>query len=77
MALLLTYRLLSESPEQVTYAFGTSPEDMTGRVVVDPRNPDQEPAGDGEPGQRRAVAGKVTVRWMREGTWPRGGAIQS
>ncbi|PZA19735.1 hypothetical protein [Modestobacter versicolor] len=77
MALLLTYRLTAESPEQVAYEFGSSPEDMTGQVLVDPRDPDRELPGRGDPGLQRTVAGKVTLRWMREGTWPRGGAIQS
>jgi hypothetical protein len=77
MALLLTYRLLSETPEQVTYAFGTSPEDMTGLVNVDPREPDREATGEGDPRQLQTVAGRVTLRRLREGTWPGGGAIQS
>ena len=77
MALLLIYRLLAETPEGVTYAFGPSPEALTGRVVMDPREPDREATGEGDSRHLQTVAGRVTTRWLREGTWPRGGALQS
>ena len=77
MALLLIYRLLSETPEAVTYAFGSSPEDMPGRVVVDPKDPDRTATGQGDTAGLQTVAGRVTLRWLREGSWPTGGSIQS
>ena len=77
MALLLIHRLLSETPEQVTYAFGSSPADVPGRVVVDPRDPDRAATGRGDTAVLQTVAGRVSLRRLREGSWPTGGAIQS
>ena len=77
MASLLTYRLLSETPEQVAYAFGSSPEDMTGQVVLDPRDLDRTPTGQGDAAGLQTVARRVTLRRLREGSWPTGGSIQS
>ena len=77
MALLLVYRLSSESPDRVTYVFGTSPTELTGELVLDPRELDREPSGTGDQGSLRTVAGRVTLRRSREGSWPRGGAIQA
>jgi len=77
MALLLVYRLLSVTPDRVTYAFGSSPTELTSELVVDPRDPDREPSGTGDLSSLRTVAGRVSLRRLREGSWPEGGAIQA
>ena len=61
----------------MTYRWGTDQGDLPWTVTVDPADPEAPSRGDGDPTSRGTVAGKVIVRWMREGDWPKGGAIQS
>ncbi|MEI4281411.1 hypothetical protein [Klenkia terrae] len=77
MALLMRFRRETSTPSTVTYRWGTDQGDLTWTLTIDPADPEAPPKGDGDPRDRATIAAKLTLRWMREGDWPTGGAIQS
>lgn len=74
--MLIRFRRETSVPT-VTYRWGTDQGDLPWTLTIDPDDPEAEPQGDGDPRDRGQVAAKLTLRWMREGDWPTGGAFQS
>jgi hypothetical protein len=77
VAILLRCRLATRTPSAVTYRWGTDQGDLIWTLTIDPADPEAPPRGDGDPRTRTTLAATLTLRWMREGDWPTGGAIQS
>jgi hypothetical protein len=76
VAVYLLYRRGEQTPEAVEYRWGPSEEDLSSRVVLDPRDPTAWPTVGGDHAQMPMVVRAVIRRLRATGTWPERGVVQ-
>ena len=76
MAVYLVYRKGEESPETVEYRWGSSEEELTERVVLDPRDPTAWPTEGGDQPLMPTVVRALIKRRRATGTWPDRGVVE-